>query len=78
MIKLTDIRKTGDSITAKAYVEDSREPVELTYSIAEHAFAAYRLPRGYEYCTAHIEQARRFFEQTQDGTLPETRTIMWY
>jgi len=78
MIRLTDIRESGDRITAKAYVEDSKEPMELTYSVSGKSFAPYRLPRGYEYCTSHVEMARRYFAGEHEDPLPKSRTIMWY
>jgi hypothetical protein len=77
MIKLTEIKKVDNVVTSAAFVEDSKTPIALRYSISDDAFSSDSLPPGYEWCTAHISQARRFLKQNKDA-LPPERTIMWY
>lgn len=78
MIRLTQIEKSNNLITCKAFLEGSREAIPLTYHIDTQTFDAFSFPEGFEWCRAHIAQAKRFFDQLGDKKPPGEKLIMWY
>lgn len=77
MIKLTQIKRSGDLIECKAFVEDCSEPILLRYSAADMDFETYVLPKGYEHCALHIAMARQYISNNADS-LPAEKIILWY
>jgi len=78
MVKLRQIKRNGDSITCNAFVEDCAEPVKLIFNILDGSIQNSPLPKGYEWCTAHIRHAGAHLEQmAKAAEIPEQRNIMW-
>ena len=78
MIRLTQIEKKNNIITCQAYFEDSVEVGGLVYDTDKQDFAQVVFPPGFEWCRAHVAQARRFFNQLGGGNPPKEKLIMWY
>lgn len=79
MIKLTQIKKQGNFISCYAFVEDSKTPFELVYNVELDEVEPYELPKGYEYCKAHVRMAKYFFrKKIESENLPTEKLIMWY
>lgn len=79
MVKLEQIKRDGYDITCAVFVEDCKEPVQLTYSILDETVQHDPLPEGYEYCTSHIGHAQRALERmVKEGYIEPRTTVMWY
>ena len=77
MVKLENIQRDNDRITCDAYPEDSKIPVRMEVSISTGEVRRSEFPKGYEYCTMHIRQAKWFLLKNADH-LPDSDLIMWY
>ena len=79
MVKLKQISRGGKYITCTAYIEDCKEPVELTFHTPDELMQNTPLPQGYEWCTSHLLHAKKALKELSQKELPETQiTIMWY
>lgn len=79
MIKLTEIKRTSEKISCIAFIENCRESVCLSYDIKNGCINNTVLPKGYEWCTAHIRHAERYMKSiSEEKQLPSEKTIMWY
>ena len=79
MIRLEEIKRTGEAISCRAYVENCATPFGIAVDQTGAVIGCIHLPENYEYCTAHVAQAVRYLKTlwTAD-TIPEKQTIMWY
>ncbi len=80
MIRLKDIERKDNIITADAYPEDSTIPTKFIYHVDTGNIEPFTLPEGYEYCKGNMAMARwhikKILEQNEE--LPKERLIMWY
>lgn len=78
MIKLENINRKGNTITCDAFVEDCEEVIPLTFNVADGSMKSGALPKGYEWCTAHLRMAKRTLKKIAETNSDEKRrTIMW-
>ena len=78
MVRLKKIKRIGGDITCIAFVEDCEVPINIKFSVEDNVFYSDPLPRGYEWCSAHLRHARDNLEHMlKSGDIPEHRTIMW-
>ena len=79
MVCLRGIQKIGHQLVCNAYVEDSEEPMSMSFDMKSGEFNHSPLPKGYEYCTTHVWKARRALEKmAESGEIRPNWTIMWY
>ena len=76
MIQLKNIHKAADRIFCDAFVEDCKTPVSLELDPKTEEFREVRLPDGYEWCKAHIRQAKWYLLSAKND-LPHERLIIW-
>ena len=76
MIQLKNIRKSSNRIFCEAFLEDCATPVSLELDPEKEEFREVRLPDGYEWCKAHIRQAKWYLLSAKND-LPHERLIMW-
>lgn len=78
MIKLKEIKRNSGFITCKAYVEDCKEAISLSFDISASMLNKVSLPQGYDWCTSHILHAKDYLmEIASKETIPDNHTIMW-
>lgn len=75
MIRLENIREKDDIVKCDFYPENSKNAGTLKFSRKNNSVEAC-YPKGYEYCTSHVNHALRFLKSNFD--LPTQHTIMWY
>lgn len=79
MIKLKEIKRNSGTITCKAYVEDCKEAISLSFDISTSMIKDVPLPQGYDWCDSHISHAKDYLmEIASKETIPDNHTIMWY
>lgn len=75
MIRLENIREKDDIVKCDFYPENSKNAGTLNFSRKNNNVEVC-YPKGYEYCTNHVNRALRFLKSNFD--LPARHTIMWY
>lgn len=79
MVRITGISHIGDRISCVVFVEDCKEPIHATLSVADGSMENDVLPSGYEWCVSHLHHAQNaLMKMMQQGEFPESKTIMWY
>lgn len=80
MIKLKNIAKENDRIICDAFVEDCDKPVRLSLNTKNAEFDKIVLPEDYEWCTSHINHAKRYLISliNEEIITSTEKCIMWY
>lgn len=79
MIRLEHIKKTDDVIVCVGFIEDCKEPVQISVNRANYAMTTSPLPKGYEWGTSHLEHAKKaLIDILESGSNETKRTVMWY
>ena len=79
MIKLENIKVKGPVVCCDIIPEDSELLGYIEIDTTTNSLK-YSLPKGYEWCTNHIEHAKDFLNDLVElkGESPEEKLIMWY
>lgn len=80
MIKLKNIEKIENVITADAFIEDCPISVPFVCNTDNWELKEYVLPVGYEDCDVHMAMAKQCLKRLlcENGILPRERLVMWY
>lgn len=79
MIRITEITRNGDSLSCKAFVENSEEAVTITIDPEGELIEEYVLPKDFSWCTEHIAHAIKYLKSLwNEPSVPREKLIMWY
>lgn len=79
MVKLINIKKSGNVIECDIIPEDSKSTGHLIVDIDKEKIIKCSLPNGYEWCTNHVSHAfDNLLELASKEELPDSWLIMWY
>lgn len=81
MIKLKNIKTTGNVIECDIYPEDSKESGVLVVNTLNGKIVKSIMPPGYEWCRNHLEHARMYLAEHLNEINKQKVTekvLMWY